>query len=676
MKKRLGILMGAVLLAGASTAALAQSSVFEEAGLVGELEGPTIITDPAQWPTTFGEAPMLAERVEAGLLPPVEERIPSQPLVLDPVHEIGQYGGTLRRGFIGPSDGENGNRIMATDKPLFFDMTGANLTPNVARDWSISEDGRVTTLYLREGMRWSDGAPFTSADFLFWFEDMYQNPDLVPAPAAEMSIDGHPGRLVAIDETTVAIEFPEPNFLFSEQLAGSTTVGGGQSYMQSNGVMFGLYAPGHYLGQFLPKNSSVEELNAQAREAGFDNWVQLYQFKADWQLNPELPTLGPWTTVQPINTAVWAFERNPYYYVIDSEGNQLPYIDRLEMTLAENSELINLRAVAGDYDFQDRFIDLGRLPVILENRERGDYRIQIDVGFHGADNVLMVNQTYVGDDYIAELLRTPDFRRALSLGIDRDQINEVFYLGLGVPGSPAPTESMPESPGPEYRTLWSTHDPARANELLDGIGLTERDADGYRVRLDNGERLRIEIQVEQSVIASWPQQAEMIVQHWRDIGIQGEVNFMERGLATIRVQSDQEQIVIRTNSGSERLFLYPRYTLPVEPIAGTMSAAYALWYSSGGEQGTMPEDPEMLRAFDLFRSAAGKPEAERNEIAQEIWRIVVDQQYGIGTVGQSPAFLGVRIISNQLGNIPARTCIAQHCRAPGGGRPEQWYFTN
>lgn len=669
------VLIGALALAALSAAASAQQGgALQQSGLVGKLEGPAMITDPAQWPKKFNEAPMLAELVKAGKLPPVDQRIPQEPMVLKPLREVGKYGGTLKRGFMGPADSENGNRFMATDKPLFWDITGSKLIPNLAKGWTVSDDGKETRLLLRKGMKWSDGSPFTADDFVFWFSEVYQNKDLVPSPALEMAVNGKPGKIVKIDETTVALQFEEPYYLLPELLGGSTLVGGGQSNMQSEGLLYGLYSPAHYLKQYLPKYSSTDALNAQAKQAGFENWVLQFKFKADWRLNKELPTLGPWRTVQPINTQVWLMERNPFYYVIDSEGNQLPYIDRLQMTLAENAEVVNLRAIGGQYDYQDRFIDLGKLPVILENRERSKYRVQVDLGFNGGDTTLMVNQTYKDDPEIAKLLRNADFRRALSLGIDRQQINDAFFLGLGTIGSPTPAESMPHNPGPEWRAKWSTHDPKRANALLDKIGLAKKDADGFRLRPDNGQRLRIEIQVEQSVIASWQQQAEMIVQQWKQIGIQGDAKFYERGLATLRVRNDQDQMVIRTNSGTENVYLYPRYVLPVEPSAGTMSAAYAQWFVSEGQRGTKPDDPEMLKAFDLLRSAPGKKDAERTKIAQEIWKIVIDQQYAIGTVGQSPAFMGVRIISDKLGNVPERTCISQHCRAPGSGRPEQWYF--
>ena len=172
----------------------------------------------------------------------------------------------------------------------------------------------------------------------------------------------------------------------------------------------------------------------------------------------------------------------------------------------------------------------------------------------------------------------------------------------------------------------------------------------------------------------YPRQMEMVAQQWRKIGIYGDVKQMERGLAFQRLTANQEQIDIWTNGGTELIYLFPRHCLPVDPTEAHLGIEIAKWYSSGGTQGTPPADPEMKRALELFRSAAGQERPERNKTAQEIWKIIVEQQFSIGTVGQSPAQFGVRIVSRKLGNIPGRVCIAQHCRTPGTSHPETWYF--
>ena len=669
--RMLAVALGLVPMTLAS-AANAQTGL-QSSGLVGKLEGAEIQRDPAAIPKEFKEAPQLAELVKQGKLPPVKDRLPSEPMVLKPVHSVGKYGGTWRRGFTGPGDVENGNRINASDKLLFWDHTGTKIVPSVAKNVEMSADGRTFTISLRKGMKWSDGSSFNADDFMFWFEDLYQNKDIVPTPTPEMSVNGKPGKLVKVDETTVQFAFDDPYFLFYDILAGDTLIGGGQSVRQSQGFTFGSYAPKNYLKQFLPKYSSLEAVNERAKKEGYENWVKLIHFKKDWSLNPEVPTLGAWRTTRPVNTPTWVLERNPYYYVVDTAGNQLPYIDRIVMTLAEDTEILNLRAIAGEYDLQERHIDLGKLPVIIENQKKGNYTLHLDTAINGADTVLQINQSFKADPEIAKWLTNADFRRALSMGIDRNQINETFFLGVGTPGSAVPGENSPYFPGAEWRTKWSTLDVAAANKLLDGIGLTKKDSEGFRVRTDNGERLRIQIQAVKAFMP-WPAHAEMVAQQWRKIGISAEAKEMERNLAFTRTRNNEHHIQVWTNGGTEIIYLFPRHAIPVDPTEAFMGPEYAAWYSSGGKQGREPTDPNMKKIFELYASASSQKEPERIKIAHEIWKIIVDQQYGIGTVGQSPGLMGVRIASNKLGNIPSRVCIAQHCRTPGGSHPETWFF--
>jgi peptide/nickel transport system substrate-binding protein len=664
-----------LLVAGlAAPSALAQSGAdLARASLVGRVEGPQLMLGPDQVPKEFHEAPMLAERVKAGELPSVRDRIPRQPLVIAPLHEIGKYGGTWRRGFTGPGDVENGNRINASDKLIFWDETGTKIVPSVARSIAMSGDGRRFTMHLREGMRWSDGAPFTADDFVFWFEDLYGNEAIVPVPVAEMAVNGKPGLVLKLDETTVEFRFEDPYYVFSELLAGDTPIGGGQSHFQAQTFTFGAYAPKHYLKQFLPKYAGAESLARRAHTEGFRDWIAMLHAKKDWSLNPELPTLGPWKTVEPITKPRWVLERNPYYYTVDSAGNQLPYIDRIVMTLVGSTDELNQRAAAGEYDWQERHVDLSALPVLLENQRLGDYTVRLDLGVNGADTVLQVNQSYAADPEIATWLTNADFRRALSLGIDREQLKETFWLGVGTTGSVAPSEASPYSPGPEWRKNWSILDRDNANQLLDAIGLAGKDAEGFRLRSDNGERLVLRI-LTATAFLPWRQQAEMIAQQWKRIGIFGAVEEQERDLAFARLRNNEHHIMLWTNNGTEMLYLFPRHALPVDPLEAFMGPEFALWYASNGRKGVAPSDPQLVEALDLFRSAAGQREPERIKTAQKIWRIIVDQQYEIGTVGQSPAFQGVRIVSNKLRNVPQRVCIAQHCRTPGGAHPETWYF--
>jgi len=644
--------------------------------LIGKLEGPEIIVDAKAFPKSFKEAPMLAEQVKAGKLPAVDKRLPetSQLLVVKPLREIGKYGGNWRRAFTGPADHENGNRINSADKILTFDYTGTKIVPALVRDWKVSDDGKTTTIYLRKGAKWSDGKPFTANDFMFWYEDIYLNKNIVPTPFFEFQINGKDGKMRKIDDYTVAFEFPDPYSFFVYQLAGSTAIGAGQATRGAFQNYGGAYAPAHYLKQFLPKYSSEEAVNKKAKELGFDNWVSLLKNRYSWALNPELPVMTPWRTVTPINTPTWAMERNPYFWGVDTAGNQLPYIDRITMTLAENTEVANLRAIAGEYDLQERHMGLSKLPVFLENAKKGNYTVRLDPGLNGADVALHIGNSYEGDAEIAKLLRNKDFRHALSLGIDREQLNEAFWLGVGSGGSVAPAPDTLYSPGSEWNNKWANYDVKQANELLDKVGLAKKDSDGYRLRADGKGRLRLEMITVGGSFVPFTSVGEMIKQQWKKIGVDVDIKELERNLAFTRDNNNENQIITWANDGSEMLYLFPRHALPVDAAESHMGMAFARWYASGGASGKKPDDPEMLRAFDLFRASYGMNDPDRIKNAKEIWKIIAEQTWSIGTVGQSPAFMGVRIVKNNMGNIPDRQVNAQHVRTPHSSWPETFYF--
>lgn len=639
--------------------------------LIGELEGPEIITDPSQFPTSFSEAPELAALVAEGKLPPVEERIGQDPLVIKPVHEIGKYGGEWRRGFTGPADQWNAVRGTAgPDNPIFWDYTATELVPNIVKDWEFSEDGTSMELYLRRGMRWSDGAPFTADDFIFWYEEMFLNDDLVPSKTSLMFIDGEPVTMEKVDEYTVKFNFPAPYFFFAQLLAGSTDLSG----MTRNGAAaMGLYAPKHYLSQFHPSVIGLEAAQAMAAEDGYDSWVPWFKAKNDWTLNPDLPVLTPWKTVQPITGDVWIQERNPYYFGVDTEGNQLPYIDRVIFTLAENLEVVNLRAIAGEYDFQARHMDIGKLPVFLENQEKGGYRVALDPGAYGGDMILVVNLSYQEDPVIGELFRTVDFRRALSLGIDRDEINEIFWLGTGVPGSPVVSEESPFNPGPEYRTMWAVHDVEKANALLDSIGLDKKDAEGYRLRPDGSGRLTLILSTAAGQFVQYTRIGELIAEHWKEIGIELKVQEQERSLVFGRFPTNDLQLFAWTNDGSDQMFENPwSRVVPTEPISD-MGPLYGVWFQSNGKEGLEPP-PELREAMELFKAAYFMSDEDRTKAAQQIWAAHVDQVWTIGVIGLGPASMGVRVYDVNLGNVPARQYNSPTVKNPSISRPQTFFW--
>ena len=638
------------------------------ANLIGKLEGAEVVTDLARYPKTFKEAPSLAELVKAGKLPPVRERIGQDPLVVKPLREIGKYGGTWRRGFTGPFDTSNGHRAAQNDKLLYWDYTGTKIVPNIARAWEVSPDGRTITISLRRGMKWSDGHPFTADDFVFWFEEVYSNKDLVPTPLSVMTINGKPITVKKVDASTVQFLAPDPYYALPTVLASVWGIGHHARFGRS---ALGGFAPAHYLKQFHPKFASKDDIAKKLVDLKYETWALMFKNVNDACRNPDLPVVTAWKTVSPINTPTWMLERNPYSIWVDTDGNQLPYIDRIRMTLGENLEVINLRAIAGEYDSQARHIDISKLPVLLENQQKGNYRVHLDPSDQGADVGLFCNQSFDKDPEIAKWLSTRDFRIALSHGIDRTQINETFVLGLGQVASAAPGDRTPYFPGPEYKRLHVGYDVKKANEMLDVLGLTKKDSEGYRLRADGGGRLRLALTTYLGFLP-FTQIAEMIAEQWKKIGIRGEVQELERGLATSRMFANEHQIYFETQWGADNMYghqplLFPSQTEhPLGPLYGT-------WYSSAGKQGKEPP-ARMRELMATYRRSFSVPDQERTRLAKEVWKIALDELWLIPVVSNSPASQGVRVIKNTMGNVPERLWNSAVSDNPHIAHTETWYF--
>src|SRR5579863_5376588 len=293
--------------------------------LVGQIEGPTIITDPAQYPKEFHEAPTLADQVKVGKFPAVKDRLPVEPIVLKPAHEIGKYGGMWRLYFTGPGDYWNGLRTASgPDRLFFWDVTGNQVIPNIAKGFDVADGGKTYTVHLRQGLKWSDGQPFNADDLMFWFNDINNNKDLMPTPIPEMTINGKPGKMEKVDDYTVNFVFPDPYYLLPSVLAAAGGLGGGDSYAGRN-LNAGPFAPAHYLKQFHPTYAGADKVNQMAKDAKFDSWTNFFTFKNTWGLNADLPTLSPWMTTHVYNTSNWTLDRNPYSAWVDTDGNQLPY---------------------------------------------------------------------------------------------------------------------------------------------------------------------------------------------------------------------------------------------------------------------------------------------------------------------------------------------------------------
>jgi peptide/nickel transport system substrate-binding protein len=639
--------------------------------LIGKLEGPEVITDAAKWPKTFNEAPQLAAIVKQGKLPPVAERIGQDPIVIKPLHEIGKYGGIWRRGFSGPADFWNGLRCCSgPDSLLYWEYTGNNPTPNIAKGWEVTDDGRTTIMHLRRGMKWSDGHPFTADDFVFWYNHIVLNEELVPTFPSDFTINGKRGKLEKIDDYTIALKFPDPYPLLPDVLAGSTKMGGHAYRGQYEG---GGFAPAHYLKQFHADFIGKEAAEKLAKAQGYDKWVNLFKVKNSWHLNPDLPVVSPWKTVTPINKPTWVLERNPYSVFVDTAGNQLPYIDKVVMTVFENLEIHNLRAIAGDYDLQARHIDIQKIPVFLENQAKGQYKLSLDPGDYGGDMIIKFNMSYNEDAEIRKWFHNRDFRRALSLGINRDEINETFWLGVGIPRSVVPGDGNLYYPGPKYDRLWATFDPDKANRMLDAIGLNKKDANGFRLRTDGSNKpLILEVTTWSGQFVQYTQIMEAIAETWARIGIKLAVKEVERGLGIQLNTSNKVQMWAWNNDGSEHMFTFPLHIFPFDNLSAS-GPLYGQWFQSNGKDGEEPP-PFLKEIMAKWRKAFGVPREERIQLGKEIWAIAADEVHIIGVIGLGPAAMGVRVTKTDLGNVPSRQYNSPDARTPTISRPVTFFW--
>ena len=601
----------------------------------------------------------------------MQERIGQDPLVIKPVHGVGQYGGLWRRGFSGPADLWNGIRCCSgPDGLLYWDYTGNNPTPNIAKGWEVTDGGRTTIIHLRRGMRWSDGDPFNADDFVFWHDHVLHNEELTPTFPSYFTINGKPGRLEKIDDHTIALKFPDPYYLLPDVLAGATQLGGPAWRGPIDG---GGYLPSHYMKQFHPAFAGKEAVEKLAAQEGYDNWVNLFKFKAGWQHNPELPVVTPWKTVTPITKPTWVLERNPYSVFVDTAGNQLPYIDKVILTVFENIEIHNLRAIAGEYDYMARHVDIQKIPVFLENEDKGKYKLYLDPGDYGGDMIIKFNMSYNEDPEIRKWFDKRDFRRALSLAIQRDEINETFWLGVGVPRSPIPAEANLYYPGAKYDRLWATYDPEKANEMLDSIGLNKKDANGLRLRTDGSNKpLTLEVITWSGQFVQYTQIMEAIGQMWNKIGVKLIVKEVERGLGNKLFQGNKNQMWAWNNDGSEHLFTFPLHVFPFDQGSANGSLN-GLWFQTNGKEGEEPI-PAIKEIMAKWRKAFGVPRAERIQLGKEIWATAADEVYIIGVIGLGPAAMGVRVAKTDLGNIPSRQYNSPDARTPGISRPATFFW--
>jgi len=591
---------------------------------------------------------MLKELVEKGELPPVDERLPENPLVVQPVESVGKYGGTWRRAFLGIKDFHAFGRIVYEPVLRWPRDPKDPVQPGLAESWDWSEDGKVLTLHLRKGLKWSDGVPFTVDDIIFWWEDIELNTDITAAPHGEWVVKGKPMELEKVDDYTIKLKFEAPNGL-------AETVGlafhGNQWPLGFE--RFGFFAPKHYLMQYHPKyNSEIKDYT-------------LFEEKA-FDFNTERPVMTSWKITEwgPGATEMVAV-RNPYYWKVDIENNQLPYIDRVHFSLVENSEAVNLMAIAGKIDMQARHMDLAKYTVFQENAEKGGYHLLLWKTASASEVTFFPNQSYSDLKY-RELMQNLKFRQALSLAIDRDLINKVSFLGQATPRTITVVRDSALFQ-PEIERYYAEHDPDKAKALLDEIGLPVG-ADGVRTFPDGSP---LELLVETHFLAGASlDTVELVAEDWRKIGLNVAVKTMSRDVYWPRACANEVMIAVWGTDRGLVPMVDPIYQLPFDERSW-MAPSFGIWYKTGGKQGEEPT-PEMKELMDLYdQYKASVDPDEQLKIAKEIVRLSTIRLYTIGTVGMAPALV---VVKNNFKNVMKDFTTDWLIMAPGTQDPAHYYF--
>lgn len=617
--------------------------------------------EPAVPGQKFQEAPMLAELVRAGELPPVDDRLPVEPMIVETVDGIGQYGESWRGG----TAEVNGNfyiRNGGYQQLLRWTPEWDAIVPNFAEWFEVNDDATEFTFKLREGIRYSDGQPLTADDIMFWYEDILMNEELTPQPQRWWTANDEPVTVEKVDDHTVVFKFAGPNGLFIKNIT------------RTNSERTCHY-PQHYVKQFHANHNP--EIDALVEETGQDSWLTLFNNRTEPHFNSELPTLRPWLFTEELGetTSRVVLERNPYYWKVDAEGNQLPYLDQYIVELVTDVEILVLKAINGELDFQERFISAPRNKAALfDSMDSGDFHFYDLTPTTVNEMIIQFNMTCT-DPVKREIFSNKDFRIGMSHAINRQEIIDLVHVGQGEAWQAAP---RPESRFHHERLAkqYTEHDIDLANEYLDKTGWTDRDSDGYRLGPD-GNRITFVMDVDQAR-TTYVDALEVIVPQWKAVGVEMLINTMERSLWEVRVRGsalDFHASAHRFGGGSgDAVILDPRYYLPINSGSSIYGKAWAFWYN-GVNPEAAEEPPESIRrAMELYDqiSLTGDDD-EQLDLMMQVLDIAADEFYAIGTVLEPNAF---GVVTNRMRNVPAVIPNSWIYPTPSPYNPEQFWVEN
>ncbi len=599
--------------------------------------------------SAYNEAPMLKELVDKGELPPVDERLPENPVVIEPNDEIGKYGGTLVS-----------NTTHNTEFLLMLNRTTTDTIPNVVESWEFKDEGKELYLYLRKGIKWSDGHPYTADDIMFWYEHELLNEDLTQTVDNFLKVDGEVVEFSKLNNYTIKVSFAKPYYGFLGSLNSSG----------NRGIIKDFSTPAHFYKKYhIEFNKDADKI---AQEKGFENWWQYYTLLDTENGATEMdfegeklgkPTLKAWVFEKETPTTI-IYKRNPYYFKVDSEGNQLPYIDNYYHTKVKDSEALVMNMLNGDLDFVAWGTGIASYPVLKKNEDKGNYRVWMGQDLWGAAPAFVINQTLVDDPVMADILRNKEFRQALSLAIDRNEINEVIALGQGTVRQ---ATIHPATPGfqEEWAKKYAEYDSGRANQMLDSIGLDKRNEEGWRLRPD-GKVLNMIIPTHSEMPLYVPT-AELIKDYWERIGVKTTLKIMDSSNLMNFVQSSQHHLflwVLDRVHGHAFMSAKGSWMNPTFWF-GPIGPNYKTWFSTDGENGMEPP-VEVKELVDRFEKLQNVSPEEQKEIIKFAGDTYAEQVYMIGAIGM----IGKPVLAHQdLGNV-REEALADNISI--GGTRNQW----
>ena len=595
----------------------------------------------------WSEAPSLHEQVLRGSLPPVEKRLPAIP-------RMAPFPGSEQE------PGRPGDEITmllgrARDLRLMFVIGYArlmvwtpafHLEPDILEKVDVADGGRSFTLHLRDGHRWSDGFPFTTEDFRYWWEDVANNRTLSPfGPPAEILLNGQPPEVEILSSTAIRYKWDQPNPYFLPSLAGA----------RPNQI----YTPAHYLKKFHQKYALEAELLEAVNRSGQRNWAQLHNLRDNFYAfsNPALPTLQPWQIQTAAPAERFVFARNPYFHRVDREGMQLPYLDRINVQIADG-RLIPAKTGAGEVDLQFRYLRFDNYTFLKSARKRNNFDVRLWKTSSGSHLALYPNLN-ASDPVWRKLNRDVRFRRALSLSINREEINQVVYYGLVQSGQDTVLRESPlfrES----YLKAWADYDLTKASQLLDELGLSRHDSSGVRL-LPDGRQMEIIVETsgestEETDILN------LISDSWRKIGIRLFSKPSQLDVLRNRVYAGDAIMVISKgiDNGVPTALTPPRELVPVDQ-AQYQWPKWGQYYETRGDSGEpvdTPEGQELLRLLGEWQAAA--TEVEQANVWDRILEIRATQLFTIGIVS---GVLQPLVVRNTLRNVPENALFSFD---PGG----------